>query len=98
MAKKLYVGSLPYSVDENQLRELFEGYGALQSARIINDKMTGRSKGFGFVEFEESDAAQKAIDEVNGKDVDGRSLVVNEARPQTDRGFGGGSGGQRPRY
>lgn len=95
MAKKLYVGSLPYSVNETQLRELFEPYGALESVRIINDKMTGRSKGFGFVEFEDSEAATEAIAQVNGKEVDGRSLVVNEARPQTNRGggFGGGGGG-----
>lgn len=94
MAKKLYVGSLPYSVDENQLRELFEPFGALSSARVISDKFTGRSKGFGFVEFEDSAAADEAIAQVNGRQIDGRTLVVNEARPETKRegGFGGGGG------
>jgi RNA recognition motif-containing protein len=94
MAKKLYVGSLPYSVDETQLRELFEPYGALESVRIINDRMTGRSKGFGFVEFESPESASEAIAQVNGKEVDGRSLVVNEARPQAPRSGGGGGGGR----
>ncbi len=95
MAKKLYVGSLPYSVTETQLRELFEPFGSLNSVQVISDKFTGRSKGFGFVEFEENEAAEKAIAEVNGREMDGRSLVVNEARPQEkrDRGFGGGGGG-----
>jgi RNA recognition motif-containing protein len=95
MAKKLYVGSLPYSVDENTLRGLFEPFGELLSVAVINDKFTGQSKGFGFVEFEANDAAEKAIAEINGKEIDGRSLVVNEARPQEKRsgGFGGGGGG-----
>lgn len=93
MAKKLYVGSLPYSVDETQLRELFEPYGALESVRIINDRMTGRSKGFGFVEFDNPESASEAIAQVNGKEVEGRSLVVNEARPQAPRGGGGGGRG-----
>ena len=100
MAKKLYVGSLPYSVDENTLRGLFEPFGTLLSAAVISDKFTGQSKGFGFVEFEAADAAEKAIAQLNGKDVDGRSLVVNEARPQAKRegGFGGGGGGGRNSY
>ncbi len=98
MAKKLYVGSLPYSVDENQLREIFEPFGTVSSARLISDKFTGQSKGFGFVEFEDSDAADEAIAQVNGKEVNGRTLVVNEARPEAPRsggrgGFGGGGGG-----
>ena len=95
MATKLYVGSLPYSADENQLRELFEPFGAVESIRIITDRDTGRSKGFGFVEYEDSDAATKAIEEVNGKELEGRVLVVNEARPQERRGGGGGGGGGR---
>src|SRR5262245_795107 len=95
MAKKLYVGSLPYSVTETQLRELFEPFGELESVRVISDKFTGRSKGFGFVEFADNEAADKAIAEVNGRELEGRTLVVNEARPEEkrERGFGGGGGG-----
>ncbi len=95
MAKKLYVGSLPYSVTETQLRELFEPFGGVESVRLISDKFTGRSKGFGFVEYADNEAADKAIAEMNGKDVEGRTLVVNEARPEEkrERGFGGGGGG-----
>ncbi len=97
MSKKLYVGSLPYSATEDQVRSLFEPYGNLESVRIIMDKFTGRSKGFAFVEFSDDDSANKAIDAVNGKDMDGRALVVNEARPEKPRtggGFGGGGGGR----
>ena len=97
MAKKLFVGSLPYSATETQLRELFEPFGAIASIRLISDKFTGRSKGFGFVEFDDDEAADKAIAEVNGKEFDGRTLVVNEARPEQPRergGFGGGGGGR----
>lgn len=97
MAKKLYVGSLPYSVDENTLRGLFEPFGELLSVAVITDKFSGQSKGFGFVEFEDSDAADKAIAEIAGKEVDGRTLVVNAARPpekRTGGGFGGGGGGR----
>lgn len=94
MAKKLYVGSLPYSVDEDQLRELFEPFGQLESVRVINDKFSGRSKGFGFVEFADNEAAMEAIAQVNGKEIEGRTLVVNETRPEVKRegGFGGGGG------
>lgn len=95
MAKKLYVGSLPYSVNETQLRELFEPFGGLESVRLILDKFTGKSKGFGFVEFESDESADKAIQEMHGKEIDGRALVVNEARPEAPRergGFGGGGG------
>ena len=91
MAKKLYVGSLSYSTDETKLRSLFEPFGVLLSVAVINDKFTGQSKGFGFVEFEDSEAADNAIAQINGKEVDGRSLVVNEARPR-EGGFGGGGG------
>jgi RNA recognition motif-containing protein len=92
MAKKLYVGGLPYSADENQLRQLFEPYGALESAVVINDKFSGRSKGFGFVEFEDQEAATEAIAQVNGQELDGRTLTVNEAKPRQPREdrFGGG--------
>lgn len=95
MAKKLYVGSLPYSANEDTLRELFSSFGNLLSVAVISDKFTGQSKGFGFVEFEDDDAAMTAIAQVNGKSLDGRSLMVNEARPQEKRsgGFGGGGGG-----
>jgi cold-inducible RNA-binding protein len=100
MAKKLYVGGLPYSTTDDQLKEAFAQAGAVSSAIIIMDKMTGRSKGFGFVEFGNDDDAQKAIDMWNGKDFGGRSLTVNEARPMEARprrddrgGNGGGWGG-----
>ena len=103
MAKKLYVGGLPYSTSEDQLREAFAQAGAVSSAIIIMDKMTGRSKGFGFVEYASDEDAQKAIDMWNGKDFGGRSLTVNEARPLEERprrdnpGGGGdwGGGGNR---
>ena len=98
MAKKLYVGSLPYSVTDDQLREHFSQAGTVESAQVIIDRMSGRSKGFGFVEMASDDDAQKAIEMFNGKEMDGRSIVVNEARPMTDRprrgGFGGGGGGR----
>ncbi|MBI4139145.1 RNA-binding protein [Candidatus Uhrbacteria bacterium] len=98
MAKKLYVGGLPYSTAEDSLREYFSQAGNVESAMIIMDKMTGRSKGFGFVEMSTDEDAQKAIEMFNGKDFEGRSLVVNEARPMEARpprtgGFGGGNGG-----
>ncbi len=82
---KLYVGNLPYSYTEDNLRTLFADYGNVNSATIIIDRNSGRSKGFGFVELEDSSAAETAISELNGKDVDGRNIVVNEARPMTDR-------------
>ena len=93
MSKKLYVGGLPYSVDDAQLNEMFASYGEILSAKVIQDKFSGRSKGFGFVEISDDAAAQKAIDEVNGKDIGGRSITVNEARPMTPRPSGGGGGG-----
>ena len=98
MAKKLYVGSLPYSVNEASLRELFEPFGEITSVAVISDKFTGQSKGFGFVEFSDSDAADSAIAQLNGKEMGGRTLTVNEAKPQEKRsggGFGGGGGGNR---
>ena len=97
MAKKLYIGGLPYSTTEDQLREAFSQAGAVSSAAIIMDRMSGRSKGFGFVEMTNDDDAQKAIDMWNGKDFGGRTLTVNEARPmeprRDSRGGGGGGGG-----
>ncbi len=85
MAKKLYVGGLPYSTTEDQLRDAFAQAGSVSSAIIIMDKMTGRSKGFGFVEYASDDDAAKAIDMWNGKDFGGRTLTVNEARPLEER-------------
>lgn len=78
--KKLYVGNLPYSVNDSKLSDMFAAYGDVASASVIIDRQTGRSKGFGFVELEDS-AADKAIAEMDGKEVDGRALKVNEARP-----------------
>lgn len=85
MAKKLYVGNLSYNTNQQTLSDLFAQAGTVVSAAVIMDKMTGRSKGFGFVEMSTEEEAQKAIEMFNGKDVDGRPLVVNEARPREDR-------------
>jgi len=93
VGKKLYVGNLPYSVSDSDLQRLFEPHGAVQSAQVVVDRDTGRSKGFGFVEMETGEAAQAAISALNGQDFSGRSLTVNEARPREDRGGGGGRGG-----
>lgn len=97
MSTKLYVGNLAYGTDNNSLEAMFSSFGQVSSAQVITDRDTGRSKGFGFVEFGDSQAAKAAIAEMNGKDVDGRSLTVNEARPREDRGEGrsGGYGGGR---
>jgi len=84
MAKKLYIGNLSYNTTEESLRDAFAQAGAVVSTSVIMDRMTGRSRGFGFVEMEDGDA-QAAIDMWNGKDLDGRELVVNEARPLEDR-------------
>ncbi len=92
MAIKLYVGGLPYSVTEKELEELFAEHGEVTSAIIIKDRDTGQSKGFGFVELADDAAGQTAIKELNGKDFGGRSLTVNEARPQEERPRGGGGG------
>ncbi len=93
---KLYVGNLPYSVNDSSLRDLFSQFGNVESARVISDRDSGQSKGFGFVEMADSDA-QKAMGALNGRDHDGRALKVNEAKPQENRG-GGGYGGGRNRY
>ena len=85
MAKKLYVGGLPYATTEDALKDLFSQAGAVESANIITDKMSGRSKGFGFVEMSSADEAQKAIDMFHGKEYEGRTLTVNEARPLEER-------------
>jgi len=95
---KLYVGNLSYSMNDTTLRGLFEPFGNVESARVISDRDTGSSKGFGFVEMADADA-QKAMGALNGREVDGRALRVNEARPQEQRGGGGGrGGGGRGRY
>lgn len=82
--KKLYVGNLPYSTTNESLGEMFSGYGTVVSAVIIMDRMSGRSKGFGFVEIEEDEGADKAIAEMDGKEVEGRNIKVNEARPREE--------------
>jgi RNA recognition motif-containing protein len=92
MGKKLYVGNLAYGVTDSDLEQLFEPHGTVQSAQVIMDRDTGRSKGFGFVEMGSDAEAQAAITALNGKEVDGRTLTVNEARPKTDGGGGGGGG------
>ena len=94
MGSKIYVGGLPYSATEQQLSDLFAAHGAVASARIITDKFTGQSRGFGFVEMSSDAEAQAAITALNGSDMGGRTLTVNEARPQEPRtGGGGGRGG-----
>lgn len=100
MAKKLYVGNLPYSVDDEVLHQHFAQFGAVESAKVIMDRETGRSKGFGFVEMADDSGADQAIEKGNGADLNGRALNVSEARPQAPReggprrgGFGGGRGG-----
>ena len=93
MGKKLYVGNLTYGVTDSTLEQMFAAYGTVQSAQVIMDRDTGRSKGFGFVEMKSDQEAQAAITGLNGKDVEGRALTVNEARPRTEGGRGGNGGG-----
>ncbi|UXR65430.1 RNA-binding protein [Bdellovibrio bacteriovorus] len=104
MAKKLYVGNLPYSIDDEALHQHFAQFGAVDSAKVIMDRETGRSKGFGFVEMAEDSAADQAIEKGNGIELNGRAINVSEARPQAPReggprrgGFGGGRGAGGPR-
>jgi RNA recognition motif-containing protein len=93
MGSKLYVGGLPYSITEGRLQELFSGHGTVESAKIISDKMTGQSRGFGFVEMSSGSEAQGAISALNGTQFEGRTLTVNEAKPLAKRdNFGGGGG------
>jgi RNA recognition motif-containing protein len=89
----LYVGNLSYDTSDSKLQEMFEEYGSVQSAQVIMDRDTGRSKGFGFVEMGSDEEARAAINGLNGKEVGGRALTVNEARPREERGGGGRSGG-----
>lgn len=107
MAKKLYVGGLSYSTTSDALKEAFSAAGTVESAIVITDKMSGRSKGFGFVEMSTEEEAAKAIEMLNGKELDGRTITVNEARPMEPRrerggfdrgGRGGYGGGGRDRY
>src|SRR5215467_15090484 len=93
MGKKLYVGNLTYGVTDSALQQMFEAHGTVQSAQVIMDRDTGRSKGFGFVEMGSDQEAQAAIAALNGQQIDGRALTVNEARPREDRGGGGGGRG-----
>jgi RNA recognition motif-containing protein len=100
MGKKLYVGNLTYGVTDSDLDKMFAEHGRVESAQVIMDRDTGRSKGFGFVEMGSDQEAQAAIQAMNGKQVEGRALTVNEAKPREDRGgggrgFGGGGGGGR---
>ena len=99
MGQKLYVGGLPYSVTEEQLQELFSAHGTVESARVIADKYTGQSRGFGFVDMSSPAEAQQAIKALHGSQLSGRTLVVNEARPQEQRPNrnGGGNRGRRRR-
>jgi RNA recognition motif-containing protein len=97
MGRKLYVGNLAFSVDSPALEQLFAPYGTVESASVVSDRETGRSRGFGFIEMSNGDEAQAAIDALNGQEHNGRALTVNEAKPREDRGgggFGGGGGGR----
>ena len=101
MGTRLYVGNLSYQVDSSELEQMFSPHGTVQSAEVISDRLTGRSKGFGFVEMGTDDEAQAAIAALNGMDHGGRALTVNEAKPREERprsGGGGGGGGGRSRY
>ena len=100
MNKKLYVGGLSYSVTDEQLRQIFAGQGTVESAKVITDRDTNRSRGFGFVEMSTQEEAEKAIQALNGTQHEGRSLTVNISKPREDRGSGGGGGGggYRDRY
>lgn len=96
MSSKLYVGGLPYSTTEDELKDLFAGFGTVESAVVISDRETGRSKGFGFVELSSKEEADAAIKDMDGSEVGGRKITVNHARPKEERPRGGGF--ERPRY
>jgi RNA recognition motif-containing protein len=98
VGRKLYVGNLPYSASDEGLNDKFGAFGTVESAKVITDRDTGRSKGFGFVEMSSDAEANAAIEGLNGKDFDGRPMQVNEARPQAKRPGGGGGGGGRGGY
>ena len=94
----IYVGNLSPQTTEDDLRQAFEAFGQVDNANVIKDKFSGESRGFGFVEMPSKDEAQSAIDQMNGKELQGSAVTVNEARPRADRGSGGGGGGGRRRY
>jgi RNA recognition motif-containing protein len=98
VAKKMYVGNLSYGANEDELRRIFEEHGTVVSAQVIMDRETGRSKGFAFVEMSSDQEAQAAIAALDGKEIGGRVIKVNEARPREDRGGGGGGGRDRGGY
>ena len=105
MGKKLFIGSLAWATDSSSLQAAFERFGAIEEATVISDRETGRSRGFGFVTFTEEGPTQQAISEMNGTELDGRPIVVNEAKEQAPRGGGGGyrggnndGGGRRERW
>ncbi|HUA15630.1 MAG TPA: RNA-binding protein [Verrucomicrobiae bacterium] len=93
--KNLYVGNLPHSTTEAELRNLFEAYGSVEKITLVTDRDTGRSRGFGFVEMANASEADKAIATLNGTDLGGRTLTINEAKPKAERPRGGGGGGRR---
>ena len=101
MSTKLFVGNLSFNANENQIRELFGAHGTVLEVDVIKDKFSGRPRGFGFVTMETKEAADAAVQAINGKEIDGRALTVNEARPREERaprgggGYGGGRGGRR---
>jgi RNA recognition motif-containing protein len=95
MSTKLYVGNLSFNTSNEDLQELFGQAGTVESVNIVEDRDTGRSRGFGFVEMSSKEEGTAAIEQLNGKEIDGRSLTVNEARPREERSGGGGGGGNR---
>ena len=95
MSMKLYVGNLSYDISEDELKELFEPFGEVESIKIITDQYTGKSKGFGFIEMADRSGGEQAINGLNGKEIKNRALTVNEARPKPSRGGYGGRGGRR---
>lgn len=98
MGNKLYIGNLSYSVDANQLTDLFSQIGTVDSAKVITDRDSGRSKGFAFVEMSQETEAQAVIEKFNGQDFEGRALNISEAKPQTNNGGGGGNRSYGSRY
>lgn len=95
--KNLYVGNLPHSTTETEVRDLFEAHGAVEKITLVTDRDTGRSRGFGFVEMTNASEADKAVAALNGTDLGGRPLIINEAKPKSERPRGGGGGGGRGR-
>jgi len=93
--KKIFVGNLSFGATEDSVRSMFEAYGAVDRVSIVTDRDTGQPRGFGFVEMAANSEADRAISELNGRELDGRALNINEARPKEDRGFGGGGGNRR---